>query len=182
MRALAHIFISWLPLAIAVTGLSLLCYVSAQQVLRQSMNDMPVQVAQDAVARINAGEAIADVAQGNVNIGESVAPFVIVYDQDGKLIAGSGALDGQVPTPPHGVFDNVDFWRWGHSWQPNKNVRIDAAIIPFKSASSSGFVLGGRNVRLMEDHIVHIGYLVLQAWILLLIATFFAKSFARYFS
>jgi hypothetical protein len=107
---------------------------------------------------------------------------VIVYDKDGKIVGGNGLLDGQMPTPPHGVFDNVDFWRWGHSWQPNKDVRIDAAIIPYTSTSGPGFVLGGRNMHLMEDHILHIGALVFQAWILLLLATFFTKGVARYFS
>ena len=90
----------------------------------------------------------------------------------------------QLPTPPHGVFDNVDFWRWGHSWQPDEDIRIDAAIIPYTAAngSGSGFVLGGRNMRLMQDHILHVGGLIFSAWIVLMIATFITKGFARYFS
>ena len=150
--------------------------------LRQSMNDVPVQVAEDAVSQLQSGILPADVAKTTVDVRNTIDQFVIVYDKSGKVIAGSGHLNGQIPTPPHGVFDNVGFWRYGHSWQPDQDVRIDAAIIPYSYQGTEGYVLGGQNMRVMEMHIEHIGALVFGAWILLLIATFIAAGFARFFS
>lgn len=180
VNALKRVFIAWLPLAAAVTGLSMLCYLGAQQVLRQSFNDAPVQIAEGALSEINAGTKPADVTNGHVDIAQSITPFVIVYDADGKVIGGNGQLDGQIPTPPHGVFENVDFWRYGHSWEPKNDIRIDAAIIPFTVNGVSGFVLGGRNMRLMEAHIEHLGALMLAAWAVIMFTTFVLALFARF--
>jgi hypothetical protein len=139
-----------------------------------------VQTAEDTVALLQKGVSPENLTTDrSVDIRTSIAPFVIVYDKDGKVVTGNGTLSGQVPTPPHGVFENIGFWHWGHSWQPDTDVRVDVAIIPYTSTYSSGYVLGGRNMHLMEDHILHIGLLVLQAWIVLLIATFLAKAFAQ---
>jgi len=182
MRALAGIFVSWLPIGLAVTGLMLAVYLGAQQTIRQSFNDISVQNAEDAAAQLSAGKTVADVAPGDVPIRTSIAPFVLVYDGNGKPLGGNGTLDGAQPVPPQGVFDNAPFWRWGHTWQPTTEVRIDAAIVPFSTDTISGFVLGGRNMRLMQNHITRIGWLMLLTWVVIMGTTFIAKGFARYFS
>jgi hypothetical protein len=177
MKEIMRVFFAWIPLAVAVTGLSVLCYGGAQQVLRQSINDVPVQYAEDAAAHLHEGQSVADVTSGHVDIRNSTSPFVIIYDKDGKVLGGSGYLDGKVPTPPHGVFENSGFWRYGHSWQPEPDVRIDIAIVPYTVGTDFGFAVGGRTMRMMEDHVTHVGELMFQAWVFIMLATFLAKAF-----
>lgn len=154
----------WALLAVPITLLSLLIYVGGQQVLRQSVNDLPAQLAQD-VASGTSG-----VPTNHVDIAQSLSPFVIVYDKNGTPISGNGYLDGKLPTPPKGVFENVDFWANGHSWQPQSDpvVRVDVAIVP----TDTGFILAGQNMRQVEQHIIHLGGLLLTGWIFTLGATF----------
>ncbi len=183
MKALIRIFISWLPLGIAITGLCLIVYISAQQGYRQSFNDPQVQLAEDAVAFLKQGVQVGSlVGDRTVDIRNSESPFIIVYDKNGTVLGGNGMLDGAAPTPPHGVFENVAFWRWGHTWQPDRDVRIDAVVIPFTSPSGTGYVLAGRSMRVMEMHVENTGSKVFLAWFLLLVATFLAKGVARFFS
>ena len=61
MNYMWRIFWAWMPLGVAVTGLSILCYASAQQVLRQSINDVPAQLSQDTATVLSHGAVPADV-------------------------------------------------------------------------------------------------------------------------
>ena len=47
----------WVPLAVAVTGLSALVNGAVQQDLRQGANDPQIQMAEDAAAKLSAGAA-----------------------------------------------------------------------------------------------------------------------------
>ena len=48
MRFLVRVLVSWLPLAVASTGMCLLVYATVQQNYRQSLNDPQIQMAEDA--------------------------------------------------------------------------------------------------------------------------------------
>lgn len=151
----------WCYAAIAVTLLCLGMFSVGQQVLRQSINDVPVEMAED----IAAG---APVPAASVDIAASLSPFVILYDANGRPIGGNGYLNGAHPVPPAGVFENVGFWAHGHSWEPqyDPEVRVDAAIVP----TQGGFVLVGRNMREMQRHIEHLGSLMFEGWVATLAA------------
>jgi hypothetical protein len=148
----------WIFVSLPTTALCLGMYSVGQQVLRQSINDVPVQMAEDTAAG-------APVPSNKVDIAASLSPFVIVYDKSGTPVGGNGYLNGQWPAPPPGVFEDVSFWAHGHSWEPefSPEVRVDAAIVPY----SGGYVLAGRNMREMELHIIHLGGLVFAGWLAL---------------
>jgi hypothetical protein len=124
-------------------------YVISQQVLRMSANDPQIQMAEDGATRMSSGAPPETILPGQVvEMSASVAPFVMVYDNQGNLIASSGRLDGAVPKPPHGVFDFVG--KKGEervTWQPRPGVRIASVI----TQSDKGFVLAGRNMREVEQ-------------------------------
>jgi hypothetical protein len=153
----------WLLMAVPITALCIGMYAVGQQVFRQSINDVPVQMAED----IAAG---APVPGGAINIAQSLSPFVIIYDKNGIPVGGNGYLNGTLPAPPASVFQSVSFWAHGHSWQPSYNpeVRVDAAIVP----TATGFVLAGRNMSEMDLNIEHLGELMLTGWLATLAATF----------
>ena len=178
MHLRSRVFAWWADSALIITALCVGMYSVGQQVLRQSINDTPVQLAEDTAAALEAGQA-GVVPKQKVDIAASLSPFVILYDKAGNPSAGNGYLDGQLPTPPQGVFQSVDFWAHGHSWEPRSGVRVDAAIVPW----SGGYVLAGRSMREMERHIEHMGALMVIGWLgtlaLSLIALVLVDAFVR---
>lgn len=133
------------------TILALALYAIPQQVLRNGANDPQVQMATDLAAKLEAGAAAADsIPTEKVDVARSLAPFVIVYDEQGRPVTGQGKLDGGVPTPPAGIFDYVrQHGEERVSWQPQRGVRI-AAVVERVNGSHSGFVLAGRSLREVE--------------------------------
>ena len=165
----------WLPIAILATGLAWLPYAVAQQVLRQSANDPQIQMAQDSAAKLENGQSIQQVVPSEkVDIAKSLAPYIIVFDANGKPLASSAQLNGQTPTIPAGVFDDVR--QTGEdriTWQPQPDVRSAIVVTQFKGATS-GFVLAGRSLREVEIRESNMMQISLIAWPMLLIATLLA--------
>ncbi|MEP6776035.1 MAG: hypothetical protein ABJA50_10615, partial [Chloroflexota bacterium] len=155
----------WLPIAAAITALSGLVYVVAQQTYRQSANDPQIQLAEDAAAQLEAGAQPQALAGSNkVDIAHSLAPFLIIYDDTGSPIASSAQLNGQTPPLPLGVF--TDARKSGEdriTWQPQEGVR-SATIITHFAGPHPGFVLSGRSLAETEHRIDQITPLVALAW------------------
>jgi hypothetical protein len=87
----------WLPIATAVTALCGLVHLAVQQELRQSANDPQIQLAQDAAdAFARGGTADGVVPRSEIDVARSLAPFMIVYDDQGEAVASSGILHGQI--------------------------------------------------------------------------------------
>ena len=93
--------------AIAVTGVCALVYGAVQQNYRQTANDPQIQMA-GGRPRYKLWEARARALpclRTAVDIGNSLAPWVAVYNGYGGIIGSNGALDGAAPSLPQGVFD-----------------------------------------------------------------------------
>ena len=170
-----QIFRHWLPLAVVITALCALAYLASQQILRLTGNDPQLQMAQDAASRLTAGEPVASVAPtGTVDVGRSLAPFTIVYDDQGNVLASTGLLRGQPPALPSGV---LDFVRQNgedrRSWQPEPAARY-AAVVERVSGLHPGFVLVARSLRETEQRISVVQQLAITTWL----ATFLASLLA----
>jgi hypothetical protein len=151
----------WLTLTTFIAGTG---YLIAQQVLRMSANDPQIQLAEDGAQRLVAGEPPARlVPDRTVDMANSLAPFVIVYDDAGRPLTSSANLDGSVPTPPKGVFD---FVRGHHeervTWQPRPGVRIASVV----TRTGNGFVVAGRNMREVEAREALVFQLAVLGWLL----------------
>jgi len=164
-------------MAAIVTGLSGLLYAAVQQDLRQSANDPQIQMAEDTAAKLADGQQVQNVVPSEkVDIANSLAPYIIVFDATGKPIASSVQLNGQTPTIPSGVFDYVR--QNGEdriTWQPQSGVRSAIVVTQFKGPNP-GFVLAGRSLReveIREDDIMH---LILLGWIAILLVTLLATA------
>ncbi|HWP61424.1 MAG TPA: hypothetical protein VN495_02380 [Candidatus Paceibacterota bacterium] len=189
MKAIRKIILSWLPLAVAITGLCLLIHLTVQQNYRQSLNDPQIQMAEDAANQIDSGVAPGALFGGikATDIGASLSPWLAVFDSSGTMIVSSGSLDGQALKLPDGLFD-VSSWRGpivGHhlvsnsnedivSWQPRLDVRQAIVIIP----AGKYFVVAGRNMREVENREAALGTFVFLAWICIMSATLLVKAFA----
>lgn len=189
MRFFVRVFVSWLPLAVAITGICLLVYTTVQQNYRQSLNDPQVQMAEDAAQYLAKDYTPAAVIPSGqqVDIATSLTPWVAVYDESGNVLESSGVLHGAPVKPPIGVFDvarggtGKDTSAIGQdrvSWQPAPGVR-SAIVVQHISGPHGGFVVTGRNMREVENRETQLSIFVLLTWVTILVATFIAQAFAR---
>ena len=151
MKRISNILRLWLPIAAVTIGLCMLVYLTVQQSLRQGLNDPQIQMAEDVAAAIGQERAAVDLLPSTqVDIASSLAPFLIVYDDAGKVLASSGVLHGQTPSVPAGVLEYVRTNGEDRvTWQPEAGVRIAAVVVRY-DGTKSGFVLAGRNMREVE--------------------------------
>jgi hypothetical protein len=195
MKMLARTFLSWLPLAVAITGICLLVYATVQQNYRQSLNDPQIQMAEDAASALTEGVAIKEIippnSAGTVYMGKSLAPWLAIYDKNGKPLVSSATwntLDSDMPVPPEGVFEAARENNGKDTSNPNENrvtwefIGVRQAIVVVWDPKSEHFVVAGRDMREVEEREGHLSSFVLLAWLALLAATFISKAFARFVS
>ncbi len=127
-----------------------LLYAVVQQNYRTSLNDPQIQISEDIAAGLSEGRSLNQFNQ-QVDISKSLASFIIVYDDTGKPVASSGALDGKVPVPPNGVLEYTRQHKEDRiSWEPKPGVRSAIVINRFATDKASGFVLVGRSMKEVE--------------------------------
>ncbi len=160
-----RVMFAWATLGALTTAVCFLVYLVAQQTWRASANDPQIQLARDAAAGMAAGKSAETVVgRDAVDMERSLAPFLIVFDGDGKILAASGTLRGQVPGVPKGVFESVRAHGEDRiTWQPIGGVRIASVIVPY-SGSRQGFVLAGRSLEETQRRISQFGSLIALAW------------------
>ncbi len=171
-QVIARVVRTWLPGVVAATILAGLVYAALQQTLRMGANDPQIQMAEDTAAAVGAGtDARGLVPSPTVDVAHSLAPFLIVFDRDGRVVASSAALDGATPPLPAGVLDATR--QRGENrltWQPRPGVRI-ASVVTAVNGGADGYVLAGRSLREVESRIDQLGLLVTLAWLALVGAT-----------
>ncbi|MGE5073212.1 MAG: hypothetical protein ACM3MF_07275 [Anaerolineae bacterium] len=148
MNRIKNIMRTWLPLAVVVTAMAALVFLTVQQALRQGANDPQIQMAEDTAAALDHGaSAESAVPRERVELASSLAPFVVLYDASGKPVAGSGMLDGALPEYPTGALQASKQGGQNHvTWQPREGVRIASIVVPYQA----GYVMAGRSLREVE--------------------------------
>lgn len=190
----------WLLSCFLITLFCGLVYASVQQVLRQSANDPQIQIAEDMASVLNTGKNPIDaVSNDSVNVKESLSPFVMIFDKNGKLLASNADIRTGAKTPPAGIFGvdedfkdkdlgslkkDLDEKFEGRNekiftWQPEEGVRIASVLVEYKE----GFVLSGRSLRETEIRSRKLFKMAFLAWILGIGASttvfFFAPRFKK---
>jgi len=153
----------WLAgLIVIVSIIYATVYLVAQQSLRMSANDPQIQMAEDAAA--GAPTSTANLATTpKVDVAASLAPFLMVYDQNHQLVAGDVVLDGHSPVLPPGVlYDTTTGHENRLTWQPRGGVRIAAVVVKY----NGGYVLAGRNLREIEQRETNALEQVILGWLL----------------
>jgi hypothetical protein len=182
MRLMMRMFAAWLPHAFVITGLCGTVYVVVHQNYRQLLNDPQIQMAEDAARFLARGVSPDTLVAGEkIDMAESLAPYVVVYSEDIKPLASSVLLDGEVPTPPEGVFAYAQSAGEDRiSWEPRPGVRSTIVVRPWREAKAAegdtapraGFVLVGRSMRESEQRERRMGLTMLAAWAALMAGSF----------
>lgn len=173
----------WLPLAIVTTALCALVYIVVQQSLRQDANDPQIQLAEDGADALNAGQPIESIVPQTtpINLARSLAPFVMVFNNSGKVVASSAQLNGQPPSIPFGVLDNAQENGENRvTWQPADGVRIASVVVPYTANGVTGYVLAGRSLRAVEDRELQAQIYSGIVWIAALVATLVAVALGEF--
>jgi hypothetical protein len=138
----------WLSTAAIITVLSGGTYLTVQQSYRQSANDPQIQLAEDTATTLSTGATPqALIPSRKIDMKKTLAPFGIVYDENGKIIISSVSLDGKDPVLPPSIFSTLkthDESRF--TWEPQKGARIAAVVRRY----NNGYILAGRSLREIE--------------------------------
>jgi energy-converting hydrogenase Eha subunit F len=178
MTKLRNIFRVWIPLAVVICAFSALGYATVQQEQRQGANDPQIQMAEDAAAALDNGATVDSIIpKAQVEMSTSLAPFIVLYNSDGKPTAASGVLNGQMPDYPKGSLDSATGSGENRvTWQPTGTVRIASVVVPF----NGGFVMAGRNMREVEKRESQTELYAGLTGLLALIATFIVIALGEF--
>lgn len=164
-----------LGLVAIITMIYGVMYVVIQQGMRQSANDPQIQLAEDTATSLNNGASTyVFTAAPKVDMANSLAPFVMIFDNNKQLQLTTAQLDNSNPVLPPGVLTNTTATNQNRlTWQPRKGVRVAAVVVK----SNNGYVLAGRNLREVEQResnaldqvmigwLVTVGFLLAWAWL-----------------
>jgi len=169
MNKIKNILRIWIPFGVVICAFSALSYAAVQQSERQNANDPQIQMAEDTAAALNGGATIDSLLpKTQVEISKSLAPFLVLYDINGKPTASSGTLNGQMPVYPiEALYSSKSSGENRVTWQPANNVRIASVVVPF----NDGYVMAGRNMREVENRESLTEMYSGITWLLALVAT-----------
>jgi hypothetical protein len=103
-----------------------------------------------------------------VELERSLAPYVLVYDERGELLAGSATLHGRAPVYPAGALATARSRGSNRvTWQPEPGVRSATVVIPWRD----GTVVAGRSLREEERRVEHLQMLVGALWLAVVVGT-----------
>lgn len=173
-----HVLRVWIPLGVTATAIFASFFVILQQYIRVSAYDLPTQISEDLASLLASGNTVPQLSAASIELASSLAPFAIVYDEQGSIVAGSALLDGKTPQLPKGVLDHAK--RKGQhrvTWQPRKGVR-EAVVITYFSGKTEGYVLAGRSLRETEIRINRTLLLTCAGMLFTLITSGAASYFA----
>jgi hypothetical protein len=127
-------------------------YTAVQQAQRNDANYPQIQIAEDTAAALNKGDPPVALANPNVNIATSLAPFTVIYDKKGNVFLSSGYLNNQAPKAPLSMLE-ASKGKTYHAvtWQPQKNVRIASVTV----AAKGYYVFSGRSLTEVEKNETH---------------------------
>lgn len=155
----------WVCLAVILTLQAGIIYISVRQSLRTAANQPQDAIASDIARDLGQGRNPADLTQGYVDMSRSMAPFIIIYDQYGKVVAGNGYLDNKIPQVPIGVLSAAkDHAINKVTWEPKDGVRIASVSLQ----GGNYYVLGGRSLDDTERQIKSFGQWLAGIWVIAL--------------
>ena len=143
-----------------------------QQVVRRDANRRPAEI----VARFAERGASPQVLKGApMEIASSgwlggSRTFMVIYDAQGRPVAGNATLHGALPQPPSGVFgflrshgeDRV-------TWAPEPGIRV--ALVGRALGDGGGFVIAGQSLERPDARTARFNEVMRWVWIFMLAAS-----------
>lgn len=174
-KQLKNTFKIFIPFAISITLLCGVFYLALQQNYRLSANDRQIEISEGIANAINNGDNPARYeSSGNLDLAQTLSIFVMMFDENGKLISSTVNLDGKPPVVPNGVFNLTrQKGETRFTWQPKTGVR-EAVVVNYFKGSKPGFVLVGRSLREVEARIDNLNIIMFLGWATTIVFAFFS--------
>ena len=162
----------FIPLFVLITGVLGVVYVVAHQNLRQGANAEQIRISEDIAAALDQGADPKKLLPTfKVDIEKSLTPFVIIFNDQDKVVSSTATFRGQTPVLPTGVLEHVrENGQSRITWQPDEGIR--SAIVVTRA--NNGFVLAGRSLRETEKQVDMLTLEIFGAWVIINIATLIA--------
>ena len=149
-RTFGMYFTYWLLATALITVFYGTIYVAFQQTLRRSADQPQMQMAEDeaiALSHSAVPTEFVNVDKGLIDPTYSLAPFTIIYNEKGNVIASNGTMKGHALTIPRGVYTyTTTIGEDRVTWEPVPGVRIAMVSVPY----TKGIVVIGRSLREVE--------------------------------
>jgi hypothetical protein len=157
------VLLYWIVALLFISFSCAMVYLVDQQMMRQGANEEPLRIAQDTALKLERGQTVKSaVPADKVDISKSLSPFVMVFDNDKKLLAASGSWSNTLPTYPGGVLDNtLAKGETRVTWQPQNGLRFATVAVKY----SQGYVVGASSLQETEKRIAEMGKIVSLAWL-----------------
>lgn len=137
----------WVSLALLISLIAFVLYGAIQQSLRLAADQPQTSMAVDAARDVAGGRNPQEITPGYVDMSQSAAPFLIIYDQYGKVVSGNGYLDNSIPQVPIGVLSAAQNDKTHNvTWEPKNGIRVASA----SARAGDYYVLGGRSLTQTE--------------------------------
>ena len=160
---------SWLDFLFVMTIITIVfgvIYATVQQCYRSGADDPQIQLVRDINFKLHEGKSIERFFDDSINIAQSLSPFVVLYNANGKPLQSSGYLNGKMPELPAGVFDFAKTnGEHNVTWQPQVGVRM-AMVILYSNSSEVGFIAAGRSLQEVEKREHNLVTMLLIGWIM----------------
>jgi hypothetical protein len=167
MMKILQMFTKYVVVFILVTAICGLVYVSVQQTIRQEAYDPQIQIAEDSAVALEKIET-PSFGPDKIDLANSLATFIGIYDKDGNPIESNASLDGELPKPPKGIFDAAKQTGQNRvTWEPKPGLRQALVVVPVKNGSEQ-FVAVGRSLREVERRENQIFQMTLVVWLIML--------------
>lgn len=161
------IFFPHAAAAVLVTAVILLVYATTQQQYRTAANDPQLQIARDAVTALKQGKpATAIIPADTIDMEQSLATCMQLYNADGKQVASNGYIGAKSPLVPAGVLDKARAeGEYAVSWQPTPTARM-AAVVEYTGGRQGNYVLVARSLEEAEKRISALVKMIFMCWLL----------------
>lgn len=135
-------------LAILLVGFGTI-YGAVNQAQRSDANDPQIQLAEDTANSLDKKETPLTLTRSGVEMTQSVAPFINVYDKKGKAVLTKGNVDGKAPKAPLEELEKARGVAYhAFTWEPKEDVRVAAIAVEAKDY----YVLSGKSLREVEKN------------------------------
>ncbi len=172
LNSMKQVLKLWLPLFITFTIIYGFIYWAIQQNYRLNANDPQIQMATDAGIYLSGGGNYTFNDNGKTEISKSLAPYLMLFDKNKKLVSYSAVLHGKAPVFPTGVLDNAKGKDYSKlTWQPEDGVRSAIVAVYYKGIKE-GYAVVGKSLREVEIRETLLLQQTIIAWLLTTVFSF----------
>jgi hypothetical protein len=166
-----------LALGVIISVLGGIAALTMQNLLRGGANQPQIDMLESYTREIATAPDPGKVLPAeHVDVKQSLQPFLIFYNDQGRPDAGNGYLNQKLPVPPAGVFDFVRTAGLEKvTWQPQPGVRL-ASVVRRVDGRKPGFLLAARSLRVVEQQESVLWWMTLVIWVVVMALLFAGAS------